>query len=278
MSGETTATAAPAVSTATERSVASPVAVILRDITRGGVAGAIVGIFVAGVGGRIAMRLAAILVPNAVGSSTDNGNRIGEITVGGSLGLVAFGLAVGLVVGTLWVVVSPWIPGAGLRRAVLAVPIAVALGANGLIDGENQDFLILRHHPLVVALLVALVAGIGFALVPVDRWLDRRLPDAMADKGRTVAVYAVIASLGALFTLPMVVVGYFVERDPATILVGLALLLVAGCTLGWWADRAKGRLHPPARLTLIARAALVMAVVFGFGATIPEVSRALGMR
>ena len=36
---------------------------VLRDIARGGFAGLIVGVLVGGIGGRVAMRLAAIAVP-----------------------------------------------------------------------------------------------------------------------------------------------------------------------------------------------------------------------
>jgi len=43
---------------------------ILREITRGGVAGLIAGVLVAGVGGRLVMRLAALLVPESAGSLT----------------------------------------------------------------------------------------------------------------------------------------------------------------------------------------------------------------
>lgn len=45
-----------------------------RDITRGGLAGLIVGVLLAGIGGRVVMRLAALLVPAADGAFTENGN------------------------------------------------------------------------------------------------------------------------------------------------------------------------------------------------------------
>ena len=40
---------------------------ILRDIARGGIAGLAVGIVVGGLGGRVAMRLIALLIPEATG-------------------------------------------------------------------------------------------------------------------------------------------------------------------------------------------------------------------
>jgi hypothetical protein len=249
---------------------------ILRDIARGGFAGAITGVVVAGVGGRIAMRLAALLVPQATGSSTENGFRIGDITLGGSLGLVFFGLLVGLLVGMLWVIISPWIPSSGVRRALLAIPIGVALGTNGLVDGENQDFLILRHNVVVVVVLIALVALIGFAVPLVDEWLDRHLPHAASNESGIARLYAVIAGIGAVLTIPLAVSGFFTAQAPLTLVSSLALVAVALCTLRWWTVRLRGTTVPTPRLATIARVALVLAVIFGFGATLPEVAGALG--
>ena len=62
-----------------------PWGAIWRDIARGGLGGLAVGIVVGGLGGRIAMRIVALLIPDAFGSFTENGNRIGDITLEGSL-------------------------------------------------------------------------------------------------------------------------------------------------------------------------------------------------
>src|SRR4029079_5591713 len=96
---------------ASERPAASAPGEILRDIARGGLAGAIVGIVGAAIGGGVAMRLAALIVPSATGAFTENGNRIGEITLAGTVALLLVGLAAGVIGGAIWVAVSPWIPG-----------------------------------------------------------------------------------------------------------------------------------------------------------------------
>ena len=256
--------------------VRSPVGEVLRDITRGGLAGAIVGVLVAGVGGRIVMRLAALLVPAATGNATENGNRIGEITLTGSLGLLIFALVVGLVGGTIWVVVSPWIPGIGLRRAIVAMPIAVGLVATGLIEGSNPDFLILRHDVAVVALLVGLVALVGFAIAMVDTWLDGRLPHPGLGWRGAAGIYAVVAFAGAvLFALPITLT-FLGSSDPSTLSRGMTLIVVAGFTIALWMYRIRGRTMP-AREAMAARLALVVAVLVGFAATIPEIVGALGV-
>jgi hypothetical protein len=251
----------------------------LRDIARGGIAGAVAGIVVAGLGGRIVMRLAAIIVPMSSGSFTENGNRIGDITFSGSLGLLLFGgLLFGLSGGTVWVVVSPWIPGAGLRRAIFSMPIAVALTGFGLIDGRNPDFSILRHDVLIVAMLLALVALLGLTIALLDDWLDRKLPRTTPGHARAMSVYGTIAGLGAVLILPVVLGSYLVvggTSDPP-VLLGLALIGVGLATLAWWALRRTGRERPQSTLLIAGRAALLAAVVFGVLELAPEVAAALG--
>src|SRR3972149_1694060 len=90
---------------------------VLRDIARGGLAAALAGIVVLGLGGRVVMRIAAAVNPDAPGLRTEAGEVVGVVTAQGSLGLLVFGgLASGIVAGIVWVVVSPWIPGTGPRR------------------------------------------------------------------------------------------------------------------------------------------------------------------
>src|SRR3954447_22001368 len=89
----------------TERTAASGIAGVLREIARGGIAGAIAGSAVGGLGGRLVMRAVAMLHPDSVGAFTENGNRIGDITLGGTVFLLVFGLIFGVLGGVLWVVV-----------------------------------------------------------------------------------------------------------------------------------------------------------------------------
>lgn len=262
---------------ASERSVVSPAREILRDIAHGGFAGAIVGVVVAGLGGRLVMRLAAILQPGAIGAFSENGNRIGDITFLGSLGLVLVGLVIGLVGGTIWVVVSPWTPGTGPRRAIITMPMAVALGSFFLIEGDNRDFQVLQHDPAVIGSLIALVALVGLTVPLTDDWLDRRLPHTTSGRSWMIWLYAIIALLGALLVFPIVIGNYLFTAHEATARVGIALLVVGLSTLLWWVLRIRGETHPPTIVTIVGRTALLVAVVLGFAATVPEVSIALGI-
>ena len=108
---ETATLGQPAVPTESDVVGSWPFGVILRDIARGGLAGLAVGVVVGGIGGRLAMRLIALLIPESTGRFTENGARIGDITLGGTFAVLLFGgLFAGIFVGTIWVVVSPWLP------------------------------------------------------------------------------------------------------------------------------------------------------------------------
>src|SRR5688500_18331910 len=54
------------------------------------VAGVAAGVLAAGAGGRLVMRLLAATSPDVHGSLTEAGEKIGEITVGGTLALILF--------------------------------------------------------------------------------------------------------------------------------------------------------------------------------------------
>jgi hypothetical protein len=254
----------------------SAIGVTLREIARGGIAGVIAGAVVAGVGGRVVMRLAAVAVPESAASFTENGFVIGSITPAGSLGLIAFGTVTGLIVGAFWVAVAPWIPGTGVRRALATMPLAVAVGGVGLVDGSNSDFRVLQNDPLVVAMLLGLVAAVGFVVALADDVLDRWLPAVAGGRRGVVAVYAILTTIGAFVTLPILAGGLFTGAPPR-MAMGLALVVAGGATLVWWKRRLDGLAAPSERLTLVARLALVAVVILGLIDLLPEVSEALGL-
>lgn len=247
---------------------------VMREITRGGLAGLIAGVLLAGIGGRLVMRLAALLVPSAEGAFTENGNRIGDITLGGSLGIViAIGLLFGAVAGSLWVVIRPWLPRSRLAAAILTIPAAIALGTRGLVEARNDDFEVLGHDPLVVASLVALVAAFGPALVVVDAWLDRRLPHPGPTDRRAINGFAIVTFLGLILTTLLVVPTYLSAPMRTA---GLALVVVGLATLATWYRLAQGLPDVPGWLMAVGRIALATAVVAGLAVVIPEIQGALG--
>ncbi|HEY5651539.1 MAG TPA: hypothetical protein VIW46_08840, partial [Acidimicrobiia bacterium] len=57
------------------------------------------------------MFISRVLHPDAAGRITENGNRIGEFTVDGTIELIVFGgLLSGVVAGVVWVLIREWIP------------------------------------------------------------------------------------------------------------------------------------------------------------------------
>jgi len=252
-----------------------PAGEVFRDITRGGLAALIVGILVGGVGARLMMRAAALLVPEAEGSFTENGNRIGDITLGGTMGLVIFGgLLVTLFLATIWVSISPWLPGGALAKGVLAMPIAIAFAARGLVDGRNPDFDVLGHDPGVVAVILVLVALTAPAVALTDAWLDRRLPHAAADDGSNPGGLYIAASLvGAIFGGLVILT----SGGGGGQALQVTLLVVSLITVGWWWLRVHGATRPPLAMTIAARAVLVVGTVWGFALLAPNLERALGL-
>jgi hypothetical protein len=261
-------------------STAWPAGEVLRDIARGGVAGIVVGILVAGLGGRLVMRLATILHEGTVGFRTENGEVIGEITLGGTLALMTFGgLGMGLVAGTIWVIVSPWLPGSGLARALVTALAAMALGTPALIQRSNLDFAILDRDPLVIALLIGLVGLVGFSIALLDGFLDARLPRPTRRMTVALAAYLAITLMGLVLILPAVVL--FMVDGPeyrAQVRVAWGLACVGLCTLAWWVLRMRGRPAPPRPLRLAGQASLLVTVLLGLVTSVPHILGAAGIR
>ncbi len=266
-----------AAATVSEQPELSRIGDVLRDITKGGMAGGIVGSVVGGLGGRLVMRLVAFLHADAVGAFTENGNRIGDITLGGTVFLIVFGLISGVLAGALWVIVSPWIRGRPGIRAIVTAGVAIAIGTPLLIIGRNPDFVIMDHDETVVGLLVALVGLIGFSIALVDGWLERRLPHAVTGRRGPVTVYAAFTLMGVVMVLPFVLLVYFTSDEyESPLRAGYALFVVGLCTATWWGLRIRGRMSAPERLVIGARGALLATVILGVLTSLPHIFRALG--
>jgi hypothetical protein len=254
---------------------------VLRTITSGGLAGAIAGIVVAGLGGRLVMRIAAALNPDATGLLTENGERIGAVTADGTLALLLFGgLFSGLVAGIVWVVVAPWLPWTGRARLVAAAAAAVALGGPLLIRSENRDFRILESDGPILAMLLGLVALLGLGIGWLGGRLDRSLPRPAGNPWPLGVVYGAIALLG-LLVLP-IAVGFYLSADTCGCAdppraVGWALMVAGIATVSSWLLHIdSGRSDPPRQIRTVGRLSLLVALGLGTFRVVVELTRILG--
>ena len=101
------------------------------------VAGAVSG----GIVGRLAMRLVALMSePWQQGMATENGNAVGEITFGGSLGLLIFTALIGIAGGMLYVVLRPWLPGPSMIRGAIFGGLLLLSSGWIIMDPDNPDY------------------------------------------------------------------------------------------------------------------------------------------
>ncbi len=233
----------------------------VRWIAVRGLASALTGLLVLGIGGRLVMLASRLIHPDAIGRLTENGNRVGEFTIQGTIELLIFGgLLSGIVAGVVWVFVREWMP----RRPVIVGASSVAIGGSAfLIDSGNIDFVILGDVRLDLVLLIGLLFAFGFTLVPIDRWLDHRLPGA---SGVSYGRYAIIAALGAPLTIPAfmsMMNREFCFCDHPPVWLGVFLLLTSGATIWWWTAEIRGADVPPPWLKGTARAFLLVTVLSG---------------
>jgi hypothetical protein len=233
----------------------------LRWVAVGGLAAVTSGVLVLGIGGRLVMFLSRVHHPDAVGRFTENGNRIGEFTVEGTLALLVFGgLAGGLFAAVVWVIVKQWIP-----DNPLAVGLgAVAMGGFLLIEADNRDFLILSPPGLDLAPLLALVFLFGVVLHRFDKMFDSRLP---ARRGPvSTIVYMLLAAVGIAIAIPAFGNFFspnFCACEEPPVWTGVFLAVTAIVTLSWWVLDLRGVERPPASLQLIGRLTTAAAAVAG---------------
>ena len=190
-------------------------------------AGLIAGIVVGGLLGRVVMRVSGFTAGSAlVGASTANGNRVGDITLNGTLALVLFvGVPAGLVGGFGYAAVEPW-----LRR--LRPWHGLAFGAGlfatfgfAVVDPANIDF---RRFGLT-ALNVVMFAGLFIVFGVLTAWLFERLRAAVGGAGvraRATEIAAWVVLGPAAVATALVVVGSGLE-PLLTILLVLPFVIAA---------------------------------------------------
>ena len=146
-------------------------------------AGFVAGLLVVGFGGRLVMRvLAATSGGGAQGRLTDAGERVGEITLGGSIGFFIFaGLLIPLASSLVFIPLRRILPRpAWVSGSLFGLLLLATFGVSDPLSPDNVDFVILSPTWLAVALVCvtallfgvtfsALVARLDATLVPLDQ-------------------------------------------------------------------------------------------------------------
>jgi hypothetical protein len=202
---------------------------LVRQVFRGGLAATIAAVVWLGIGLRVAMRVSALLNPDARGVLTENENVVGEITADGTIGLVVFvGVFGGFVLGLCWVIVREWLPGEGVQRAVLAGGLVAIVGGPAVVVANNPDFQLLDPPLLHIVMFVALFGLAGATTALLDDRLEGRLP-----AGETAsAIFGGLSGLALVLAVPLFFFSFFLDGDWFT---GFAMIAVGVATVAGWA-------------------------------------------
>ena len=203
---------------------------VARHVGTASLAGIVAGVLVGGLLGRVVMRISGFTAgPAMVGATTENGNRVGDVTLGGTLALVLFtGLASGLFGGTVYAVVEPW-----LRRARPWHGLAFGMGlflASGflVLDPFNFDFRRFGVAVLNVTMFAALFVIFGV----VTAWLFdtvkmlRTGTSLMAQVTDAAAWFAIVPVVLAAVLIVFSVEGWFAMAGTISIIGPLLIAAI----------------------------------------------------
>jgi len=223
-----------------------------RHLAIASLAGVVSGFLVAGILGRLAMRVAGFLSrPELVGVSTSNGNRVGEITLGGTLAIAIFvGIGFGAVGAVTYAAAEPWLRGRRWRGLIFGGAILLALGFL-VIEPANFDFERFGPAALNIAMFAALYIAFGAAIA----WLFDALRALVARRGAAATAVEIAAWLVMLGVVALFVLALFSGGGADTILTTIVPIAI-------------GVLVPPVVLwrglpRAIGYAAFAVPVVFG---------------
>ena len=219
-------------------------ATALRHIALIGIAGVMAGLLVGGIGGRIFMRLSAMIAPErAVGAFTEAGAVVGEITFGGTVAFILFiGISAGALGAVIYAISEPWLAWAGPLRGVVLGVFLVAATSIVVLDPGNFDFAILGNDPRNVLMLVVLYVAFGMVLAALLPFLDRRLPAVDPERPIDSIPGYIAMVLGGVLFLVLMLANLFVESvcecDPPR-LMGLFVIGMLLSTVAWWLSRTR---------------------------------------
>jgi len=198
-----------------------------RHVGAASLAGIIAGVLVAGVLGRVAMRVSGFLSrPELVGVATANGNRVGEITFSGTVGLALFiGIPAGILGAVLFASAEPWLRRVRPWRGVVFGLMLLLAAGFVFIDPTNFDFQRFGSAAINVAMFAALFVAFG----ALTAWLFDRIRPAIEGNGTSARVLEIVAFVAALAAIALSVlfftsIGGLGDAAPLLLFPGVAIV------------------------------------------------------
>jgi len=194
------------------------------------VTGLAAGLLVAGTGGRLVMRLLAVTSPESQGQLTEADEVVGQISLGGTIGLIIFGgLIAGLLSSALYVLIRWWLPAGRLGALVFGLLLLV-LASTRLepMRANNFDFTLVGPPWLAVLTFTALTLLHGLAVAGIAARYSHSLP-ALSRRPSTLLRHTPLLLL--LLVPPLAVVA---------IIAGIVFVIVSrlGAVSPSWSSRA----------------------------------------
>ncbi|MFS3128978.1 hypothetical protein ACLM5J_11300 [Nocardioides sp. Bht2] len=203
-------------------------------------AGALLGMLVGGVGGRLAMFVLARRNPDATGVTSDDGFTIGQFTLAGSLNLLVVATVLGVLGAAIYAALRGLMIGPRWFQ-VLSIGLgpAVVVG-DQLVHVDGVDFTLLQPAWLAIVMFLA-IPGLYAALLTVlaERWLA---PTGFFATGPLPLALAPLLAFGPLAPL-------------------LAAIGVGWCALEWVRRRSGGAVPGAVGLAWLGRVALTLVFV-----------------
>lgn len=167
--------------------------------------GAILGLVIGGIGGRLAMRLLFLTSPDSVkGLESDDGFVIGKFGLVDTLNLLAFGVLVGVFGALVYLLIRRWLPKERRFRSFTSGGLAAATVGAAIVHPDGVDFTLLEPLWLAVALFLVIPGLFGVLIAPfvdrtdeADSWFQR--------KRMVVAASPLILLLFPLALIPLAV-------------------------------------------------------------------------
>ena len=188
------------------------------------VAAGFIGGFIAGVGSRLFMRVAGILTPDQNRSRlTENGEQVGEITLGGTLSLGLLGAGAGIVTILIYLAIRNRLPFEGWRRSSSFAVLLLLVFGYVIMDPSNLDYQLFGPTWLNVSTFSSLYLLMGFCCAQTyELGIGRGAMLARARRHVALQIPLVLISFavcafGALVSLVALFVG-----APGLIVVGVA--------------------------------------------------------